>query len=138
MELKKLKIKWIESGSMMFRGLLIKHGNIVRQHACYSAKAELERNGVSGISGHTHRLGQIFKRNVAGAHTWIEAGCLCELDAEYLDGQTADWQQGLAVGFFKSGSGRFSVSPIPIVHGKLLFDLKEFSGSMPSMSGNLG
>lgn len=128
MELDKLKIKWIESGSMMFHGLLVKHGNIVRQHSCYSARAEQEKNGVSGISGHTHRLGQIFKTDFGGDYTWLEAGCLCKTDdVEYAEGQKLNWQQGLGIGFFKKGSGRFSISPLPIVHGKLLFDLKQFS-----------
>ncbi len=137
LELKKLKIKYVESGSMMFHGLLIKHGNIVRQHSCYSARAEQERNGVSGVSGHTHRLGQIFKRDFGGEYTWVESGCLCRTDeVEYLEGQTANWQQGITVGFFKGGSGRFSISPIPIVGGKLIFDLKEFSG-LQKMSKNL-
>lgn len=128
LSLAKLRIRLVESGSLMYHGLLIKHGNIVRQHAGYSARAEMERNGVSGVSGHTHRLAQTFKRDFGGEYTWVEAGCLCKIDdVEYMEGQTANWQQGLAVGFFKKDSGRFSVSPIPIVHGKLLFDLKEFS-----------
>lgn len=136
LELDKFKIQWIEEGAMLHNGLLVKHGNIVRQHACYSARAELERNGISGISGHTHRLGQIFKTDFGGNYTWVEAGCLCKTtDVEYAEGQKLNWQQGIAVGFFKKDSGRFSVSPLPIVHGKLLFDLKEFSGDdMPKMS----
>lgn len=129
LELDSLKIDWVESGHLMFHGILIKHGNIVRQHSGYSAKAEMDKNGISGISGHTHRLGKFYHNSFGGYKTWIEAGCLCRLDSiDWLEGQTPNWHQGIAVGFFKKGSGRFSASDLPIVNGKLLYDMKEFSG----------
>ena len=35
-----------------FRKVLFKHGNIVRQHSAYTAKAEMDKEGTSGASGH--------------------------------------------------------------------------------------
>ncbi len=59
------RIEWIESGTeQVNEKLLVKHGHMVRQRSGYTATGELERNGISGISGHTHRLGQIFKRSL--------------------------------------------------------------------------
>lgn len=127
LQTKKLGWEYIEQGWTHFHGLLVKHGNVVRQNAGYSAFGELTKNGMSGISGHTHRLGQTFIRNQAGLYTWIESGCLCNLNPEYLEGQIANWQHGLTVGFMKTKGEQYSVSPIPIVEGKLLFDLKQFS-----------
>ena len=116
--------KWYERGWTRWHDIIVKHGNIVRQQAGASAHAELLKNGLSGVSGHTHRLGQAFKTNAAGIYTWVESGCLAKTTPEYLEGQQADWQHGLTIGFVKKHSTRFSLSPIPIIDGTLLFDLK--------------
>lgn len=127
MQFKKLGYTYHEQGWCIFKDLLIKHGNVVRINAGYSAFGELTKAGMSGVSGHTHRLGQTFVRNMGGFLTWIEAGCLCDLNPHYMEGLIANWEHGIAIGFFKKNSERFSVSPIPIIDGKLLFDLREFS-----------
>jgi hypothetical protein len=123
-----LKIKWVEEGSMMFHGFLVKHGNIVRSRSGYTATGEMEKAGVSGVSGHTHRLSQIFKRNYGGMFTWVECGCLCQLQPEYADGALMDWGHGLAVGHFAKESKRFNINPYPIIKGTLLYDGREITG----------
>jgi hypothetical protein len=77
-------------------GLVLKHGSVVRRYSGYSAKGEFDSLHTSGISGHTHRLGVFHQTDFNGCHTWIENGCLCRLDAEYIQG-IANWQQGFTV-----------------------------------------
>jgi hypothetical protein len=48
--------------------------------------------GVSGVSGHTHRLGMVYSTNRRGTTCWAENGSLCRLDPEYLI--SPNWQQG--------------------------------------------
>jgi hypothetical protein len=128
LSLDQLDIKWIEEGLTRFHGFLIKHGNLIRNRSGYTATGEMEKSGISGVSAHTHRLGQVFKSNYGGMSTWVEAGCLCFTDPDhfdYLEGQVPDWQIGCAVGYFERGGNRFSVSPIPIVKYKAVLEGKE-------------
>lgn len=119
---KELGIKYIENGSLNFKGLMIKHGKVTRSKSGYSGYGEMERSGISGVSGHTHRLGQIYKSNLGGMFTWVEAGCLCNLYPEYLEGEPEDWQHGLAYGYFEPGRGnRFLVHTLPIIKRKVVF-----------------
>lgn len=67
-------------------------------------------------------LAQVYKRNYGGMYTWIECGCLCELDPEYAEGQIMDWAHGLAYGYFKKNEHRFIVHTLPIVKGKVVFE----------------
>lgn len=128
LEFAKYRIEYAESGTARIGGLLCKHGSLVRTRSGYSASAELERLWVSGVSGHTHRLGQVFRTNAQGSFTWIESGCLCKLDPEYLEGQVADWQHGLTYCEIKNGGKRFATQLLPIVNGKLVFGQREISG----------
>jgi len=110
-----------------FRGVLFKHGTTVRQYSGYSARAELEKEGVSGLSGHTHRLGMHFKTLRGGKYVWMEAGCLCDPKqaGEYVDG-TANWQPGLAGYSFKKDSKHFQPFILPIVDNEILYGVKTF------------
>jgi predicted phosphodiesterase len=122
LDLKQLRIRYIEQGSLMFHGFLVKHGNVVRSRSGYTATGEMEKAGISGISGHTHRLSQVYKNNYSGMTTWVEAGCLCSLNPEYAEGQVVDWQQGLAYGFFERDDNRFEIHTAPIIKGRIIYD----------------
>ena len=98
---------------------LFKHGDIVRQHSAYTAKGEMEREGMSGMSGHTHRLGTHYSRKRGGFYVWIEAGCLCDLNPGYIKG-TANWQHGIGVVTYKE-TGHFISEPIPIIDYELVW-----------------
>lgn len=115
-----LRIEWVESGTTMVNDrLLVKHGHLVRQRSGYTGTGELERNGISGISGHTHRLGQIYKRSRVGLLTWVESGCLCQYDPDYMEGQVSDWQHGLSFGTVSLRGHGFSVHTAPIIGGRV-------------------
>lgn len=126
LEFDKFNIKYHDNGRMRFKGLMLKHGDIVRKYAGYSAKAEFEKNGLSGVSVHTHRLSTYRQTNEAGDYIWLEGGCLCKLNAEYLNGATPNWQQGFAIGYFKKNSKRYLLETIPIIKGKAMYGGKEF------------
>jgi hypothetical protein len=116
-----LDIKYQED--LVWNGFLFKHGNIVRKDAGLTARAELAKEGVSGASGHTHRLAQVYRTKRGGKYTWIEGGCLCSLEPEYVEG-TADWQQGFTLVRFKSmDSGHFYATTIPIIDGEAAWSI---------------
>jgi predicted phosphodiesterase len=54
---KELEINWHPgAGFRLRRDFLVRHGSVTRGEAGASAKAEFNQYGISGISGHTHRL----------------------------------------------------------------------------------
>lgn len=118
LELKKNNIELLETFD--YNGVLFKHGDIVRKHSAYTCRAEFEKEGMSGVSGHTHRVGKYSTRKRGGRYTWVEAGCLCQLDPEYIEG-TADWQQGMAITSFRDGHDSFYSIPLEIINHKLLW-----------------
>lgn len=126
LKLDELGIKYLKDGRMKYRGMVIKHGDIVRKFAGYTAKGEFESTGVSGASGHTHRLGVYSQTNEAGDFMWMETGCLCKLNAEYMEGKKPNWQQGFGVGYYKEGSKRFDADTVRIVRGKAMYCGLEF------------
>lgn len=126
LDLKKLNIIYEKTGRLIHRGVVFKHGDVVRKYAGYSAKGEFEKSGMSGISGHTHRASTYYQNNASGNYVWMECGCLCQLDPEYMEGDTPNWQQGWGVGYFKENSNRFLLEFIPFVGGKAFYQGKEF------------
>ncbi len=127
LELKRFNIEYIEQGMMMYKGVMIKHGNVVKKYAGYSAKGEFEKNGCSGVSAHTHRQAIYMQTNTAGDYKWMECGCLCKLDQEYMEGQTPNWQQGFGVGYFSNDSNRYQLDLVSIIDGKAIYNCKEFT-----------
>lgn len=82
-------------------GFIAIHGDIVRSHAGFSAKAMLEKWRVNLLMGHTHRMGSYGYRVPAigdkREHQMrsFEGGCMCKLTAPYLS--VANWQQGFNI-----------------------------------------
>lgn len=128
LQLDVMDITYHKTGRMILRGIVVKHGDIVRKHSSYTAKGELEDTGISGVSAHTHRMGLHCHTNRGGRHFWYEVGCLCKMNAEYMEGKMPNWQQGFAAGYFKKGSKKCNIQLIPILNGKALFGEKEYFG----------
>lgn len=83
--------------------LILAHGEVVRKHSAYTAKAHLEKLLFSVIVGHSHRLG-VHERSSARSRYMgeqpmfaVENGCLCRYDQPYVNGSTSDWQRGFTV-----------------------------------------
>jgi len=100
---------------------LFKHGDRIHKWSGYTAKNELMHEGMSGASGHSHRLGQTYTTKRGGKYTWIECGCLCRLDQEYLEGKISDWQSGLGLVQFKDNTKHFVAHALPIIDGEILW-----------------
>ena len=106
-------------GFLLRSGFLVKHGTMVRSEAGASAKAELQLSGISGISGHTHRLARYVKGGYV-QREWLEQGCFCRLDPDYVTG-APNWRQGCAIGEFSTKTDNFVLHEVPYVDGKLRF-----------------
>ena len=108
-------------GFWLNKELFITHGDMVRRHSSYTAKAMQERYGCSRLSGPTHRLGVYY--NVAQTqkgpkvYGWWENGCLCALTPEYVD--HPQWQQGFCIVYYDD-TGRFQVVQVPVLDGKFI------------------
>ncbi len=96
LRLEGMGIRWVpERERLMCGDWLITHGSVCRQKAGATAQAMIDRFGCSGVSNHVHRLAQVSRSVWKQEKTWIENGCLCSLDMEYLD--LCDWQHGFTV-----------------------------------------
>ena len=102
-----------------FRDYLFKHGDIVRKYSGYTARGELEKEGMSGASGHSHRLGQHYSTKRGGKYAWMECGCLCRMDMEYLEDKVADWQHGLGLVVFNGETKHFTSLPLAIIDNEV-------------------
>lgn len=75
---------------------VVTHGDRSRAKSGYTAHAMIERFGMSGVSGHTHRLCEVNRTFPMGrVYTWAEGGCLCKLEAPYAP--FPDWQHGFCM-----------------------------------------
>lgn len=109
-------------------GFILKHGNKVRAHSAFTAKAEMERYARSGLSGHTHRVGSFCITTDVGDEEWHELGCTCLLKAEY--GTDFNWQQGFAVVTVSMDGEYRQVEPIRIREGRAVFRGKTYDGNI--------
>lgn len=128
LRLEELDVNWVPKQNNWFLcpELLITHGTAVRSKSGYSATVEMENRGVSGISGHVHRLSLVTRTNMRGTMTWCEAGHLLDLSkVDYMEGQ-ANWQQGFAVVYFNDLM--YQVQPIPVQDGRFVFEGRVYEG----------
>ena len=56
---------------------------------------------MSGLTGHTHRLCKYIARKSGKKFFWIESGCLCDLNPEYM--VNPNWQQGICTVEIRNG-----------------------------------
>jgi hypothetical protein len=103
---------------------VVEHGDMCRTQSAYTARAMLDKRGLSGISGHTHRMGSHYLHNLSGDFVWYENGCLCDLDPKYT--YKPNWNNGFSIGYFKQSSKRFNIEQIPIVNNKASYAGEEY------------
>lgn len=99
-----LGITWQERPAAIFlagKNFVVTHGVVVRKHSGASAMGELaEKWWMSGCSGHTHRMGQIFRTVQRGIYNWTECGHLMNREPKYRgvnDVAPENWQQGIVL-----------------------------------------
>jgi len=119
---------WLDELDIQYRQSIdigkfhIYHGSLVRQDAGYTAKAEYLKNGQSGITGHTHRDAKFTKRTRGGHYVWYENFCMCDLDAEYING-VANWTQGWSM--LTTVGSRQYVDQIPVINHRYIWKGEE-------------
>jgi predicted phosphodiesterase len=113
------------AGIRVRKNFMAYHGTKISQHAGYTAKAELEKNGISGTSGHCHRLSTYIKSGYE-TKTWAESGGLMRLDPDYQNG-AINWQQGLVLGQFSTKTDSFMLELVQIQNGIIYFGGKQYS-----------
>lgn len=124
-ESQKHEINWHPgAGFLLRKHFLVKHGTLIRGEAGATAKAEMLAAGVSGISGHTHRLAT-YRRAGYAIRSWTEQGCMCRVDPDYVIG-APNWQQGIVVGEFSTKTDSFHTTEVPFIGGKLVYGGKSF------------
>jgi hypothetical protein len=101
--------------------VILKHGSIVRKGSAMSARAEYERYGRNGASGHTHRLGKFYHRDLDGCHVWLETGCTCRLDPDYIPDGHPEWQQGCVIFTYSEDHSRFHAEDVFIHEGRTVW-----------------
>jgi len=98
LELKRLGVKYVPYKSVEIRhGVAFMHGTVVRAKSGYTGHAYIEKYGLSGFSGHTHRRSDVSKNQMGIERWWIELGCLCNLNPTPNYVTNPDWVQGFAV-----------------------------------------
>jgi predicted phosphodiesterase len=113
-----LEIKWHPGAGFLLRPhFLVKHGTLLRSECPNTAKAELMAANISGISGHTHRLGT-YRRAGYAQRQWTESGGLMRMDPDYVVG-VPNWTPGLCIGEFSTSTDTFRIHEVPAVDGKL-------------------
>lgn len=88
------KYNIIGCGSVTINDVVFKHGSRLGSKSGLSAIKEMEAHYMSGATGHTHRLSRFSTRKSGKRFIWLETGCLCDLNPEYM--LNADWEQGFA------------------------------------------
>jgi hypothetical protein len=93
-----------DSGHLNLGDALVMHGDnrlngaSTSKYSGYSAKNTMMGLQKSTISGHVHRLAQVYHTTPYGTLTGIEGGCLCQPTG------TANWQQGFVT--FETVNGK--------------------------------
>ncbi len=104
--------------------LRVRHGELVRKHGAYSARAHGDKWQSSVLHGHTHRIGSSIKRRpgIPGVRPdeflrTFETGCVCRLDPDYCPG--GDWAQGFAIIHVnESAPAEYGVELVQIIGGR--------------------
>lgn len=115
---------WRPYGDLYRSGKLhLTHGDLVRKGSGNTARAMLEKHGVSVIHGHSHRGGSHYRTTHAGVIGAWENFCCCRFDQPYLK-SLPDWQHGWSVVY--NMQDRFHVVQVPVINYRYVFEHKEF------------
>lgn len=121
LEFKKHNIKCYEYGAgYRIADYLFTHGDMARSKAGFTAHGMLDKYGTSGMSGHTHRLSNVNRTQSGNIKTWIETGCLCNLQPHPAYMFSPDWCNGFAIGY--EDGGKLYTQSIKIENEKFLFN----------------
>ncbi len=118
-KLSEFEVKYHLTGFKLNREFLVTHGTRISKHSGGTARMEFESNLCSGVSGHTHRVGRYDVVGGSKSYTWVEQGCLCDMNPEYIN-HKPNWQQGFAL--IDYGKHSFHIREQRILDRKLVVD----------------
>lgn len=108
---------------------VVTHGSTVRKWAGWSAKAEMDRWGCSGATGHTHRIASYYQRDASGVRVWVECGHLARNPPRYRavnEPAPLNWMQGVVT--VETEGNQFNVNAIPFtLHYRAMFNGRRYS-----------
>lgn len=78
-------------GFLLNRNYLVLHGDVAAAHNGMSAQKMFAKVNMSGSMGHCHRAGRFVKVCAGGRFEFVENGCLCDLNPEYISG-VPNWE----------------------------------------------
>lgn len=96
---------------------VFEHGTRLGNKSGLAAIKELETHYMSGATGHVHRLAKFSTLKSGKRFIWLETGCLCDLNPEYM--LNADWEQGFGIVKFRDGKF-FDAQVISIRDGEVI------------------
>lgn len=96
---------------------VFKHGTLLGNKSGLSAIKEMENAYLSGATGHTHRLAKYIARKAGRKFIWLETGCLCSMEPEYM--LNPNWQQGFGMIQFENSKIK-RAEVIEIENGEIL------------------
>ena len=94
LELDLLDIEYMDE--FIYEGVIFKHGSLVSQGAGASGLRELQKENMSGVSGHTHRLAIVYRTDRNNTLFWVENGSLCNQRPDYIEG-IPNWKLGFSI-----------------------------------------
>lgn len=126
LELKKFGIKWVPYYKIIHEhNVAFLHGQTVRVKSGFSAHANIDKFGVSGFTGHTHRLAHVTRTQSGDTKFWIETGCICNLSPEYPSGLayalSPDWTQGFATIEYDHVLDKVFPTIVPIINHSFIY-----------------
>lgn len=112
---------------------LVTHGNTVSQESGATARTELANVGISGATGHTHRMAVHFKTNFihqvrdVPPNMWLETGHLSDpSQIDYTIGRPTNWQPGFVMVSIDE-AGLITPTLVRIHQGRAMYDGKLFT-----------
>jgi len=128
LELKKLGVKWEGKERIVIRhNTVFTHGTNIRVKSGFAAHANIDKFGLSGFSGHSHKLCLVTRTQSGNTKFWIETGCLCNLSPNPAFVIHPDWTQGFAVAEYRFETHQFYPQIVPIVNHSFMYEGKLFS-----------
>jgi len=112
---------------ILFDKLVLCHGETAKKHSGASERAEYERYGKGGASGHTHRVGHYSLRNAHGTHSWWGMGMMGKVRDDYTS--FPNWSQGFLVITWSEDRTEYHVERVRIFDGVGYFRGQRYDGN---------
>ena len=140
LDLPSLQVEWIgdypDGGHWINDNLVAEHGSTTSSVSGKTAGKVLDDARESHVFAHVHRVESATKtaypQNGPKEYRAISLGCQVYLDGKGTEvpgnKKKQDWQDAVGIVEYESGNGYFSVNPIMIYDGEMIYDGKKYTG----------